>query len=178
MEVTYWPGREFWGRGLTTPETIKQYRFGMSVESKWKVGSTWRMYADGSLMDSGEILVGVSQKRLVMSWLNEWKPEFKAEGNSRCVYEIEPTGRPRSSHSPSRLNGRILGSSEPSRRAGRWSYRISSRCLKRGMLLSSIIVAPRSVVTTPPNHAVQRTADRPYAQRREHSHVISSSRGG
>src|SRR4029434_3361304 len=41
------------------------------------------------LMDSGEILESVSQKRLVMSWLNEWKPEFKAEGNSRCVYEIE-----------------------------------------------------------------------------------------
>jgi uncharacterized protein YndB with AHSA1/START domain len=37
---------------LTTPEIIKQYRFGMSVESEWKVGSTWRMYADGSLMDS------------------------------------------------------------------------------------------------------------------------------
>ena len=34
---------------LTTPEIIKQYRFGMSVESEWKVGSTWRMYADGSL---------------------------------------------------------------------------------------------------------------------------------
>ena len=43
-------------------------------------------------MDSGEILESVSQERLVMSWLNEWKPEFKAEGNSRCVYEIEPTG--------------------------------------------------------------------------------------
>src|SRR5204863_3223881 len=91
---------------LTTPEIIKQYRFGMSVESEWKVGSTWRMYADGSLMDSGEILEIVSQKRLVMSWLNEWKPEFKAEGHSRCVYEIEPTGRRRSSHSPIRLNGR------------------------------------------------------------------------
>jgi hypothetical protein len=50
------------------------------------------MYADGNLMDSGEILESVSQKRLVMSWLNEWKPEFKAEGNSWCVYEIEPTG--------------------------------------------------------------------------------------
>ena len=50
---------------LTTPEIIKQYRFGMSVESEWKVGSTWRMYADGSLMDSGEILESVSQKRLV-----------------------------------------------------------------------------------------------------------------
>src|ERR1043166_2663201 len=91
---------------LTTPEIIKQYRFGMSFESEWNVGSRWRMYADGSLMDSGEILESVSQKRLVMSWLCEWKPEFKAEGNSRCVYELEPRGRPRSSHSPIRLNGR------------------------------------------------------------------------
>jgi len=79
-------------RALITPEIIKQYRFGMSVEGEWKVGATWRMYADGRLMDSGEILAIVSQKRLVMSWLNEWKPEFKAEGNSRCVYEIESTG--------------------------------------------------------------------------------------
>ena len=83
---------------LTTPEIIEQYRFGMSVESEWKVGSTWRMYADGSLMDSGRILESVSQKRLVMSWLNEWKPEFKAEGNSRCVFEIEPTGGVREAH--------------------------------------------------------------------------------
>jgi len=28
----------------------------------------------------------------VTSWLNEWKPEFKAEGYSRFVYEIEPAG--------------------------------------------------------------------------------------
>src|ERR671927_2032733 len=77
---------------LTTPEVIKQYRFGMSVESEWKVGSAWRMYADGSLMDSGEILESVSPKRLVLSWLSEWRSEFKAEGNSRCVYEIEPRG--------------------------------------------------------------------------------------
>jgi len=91
---SYWSdqAREKLWHALTTPEIIKQYRFGMSVESEWKVGSTWRMYADGSLMDSGEILESVSQTRLVMSWLNEWKPEFKAEGNSRCVYEIEPTG--------------------------------------------------------------------------------------
>ena len=81
---------ELW-RALTTPETIKQYRFGMIVESEWKVGSTWKMYADESLMDSGEILENVPGKRLVMSWLNEWKPEFKAEGSSRCHYEIEPT---------------------------------------------------------------------------------------
>src|SRR5512138_2631238 len=77
---------------LTTPEIIKQYRFGMMVESEWKVGSTWGMYADGNLMDSGEILESVSPKRLMLSWLSEWKPEFKAEGYSRCVWEIEPMG--------------------------------------------------------------------------------------
>src|SRR5918998_527237 len=77
---------------LTTPEIIKQYRFGMYVESEWKVGSTWSMYADGSLMDSGEILECVAPTRLVMSWLNEWQPEFRAEGPSSCVYEIEPRG--------------------------------------------------------------------------------------
>src|SRR5207245_9121679 len=77
---------------LTTPEIIKRYRFGMSVESEWKVGSKWKMYADGSLMDSGEILENVSQTRLVMSWLNEWRPEFEAEGHSGRVFEIELTG--------------------------------------------------------------------------------------
>src|ERR1044071_530505 len=78
---------------LTTPETIKQYRFGMSVESEWKVGSIWKMFADGSLMDSGKILESILHKWLVMSWLSEWKPEFKEEGTSRLVYEIEPTGQ-------------------------------------------------------------------------------------
>ena len=94
----------------TTPEIVKQYRFGMSVESEWKVGSTWRLYADGSLMDSGEILESVSQKRLVMSWLNEWKPEFKAEGNSRC--EIEPTGASAKltlTHSIERPDSKFIG---------------------------------------------------------------------
>ena len=62
---------------LTTPETIEQYRFGMSVESEWKVGATWRMYADGSLIDSGEILESVPQQRFVMSWLNESSPRAR-----------------------------------------------------------------------------------------------------
>ena len=98
---------------LTTPEIIEQYRFGMRVESEWKVGSTWRMYADGSLVDSGEILESVPQKRLVMSWLCEWKPEFKAEGHSRCAYEIEPASAASSkltlTHSIERPDSRFIG---------------------------------------------------------------------
>src|SRR5438046_10134598 len=47
---------------LTTPRIIAQYRFGMNVESDWNVGSAWKMYADGHLMDAGEILESVAPR--------------------------------------------------------------------------------------------------------------------
>jgi uncharacterized protein YndB with AHSA1/START domain len=31
-------------------------------------------------------------RRLVLRWRNEFRPEMKAEGFSRCVVEIEPVG--------------------------------------------------------------------------------------
>ena len=98
-------------RALTNSKIIKQYRFAMTVESEWKVGSTWKMYADGKLMDSGKILQSVATKRLVMSWRCEWKPQFKAEGNSRCVWEIEPAGKSAKltlTHSIQRLNSKFI----------------------------------------------------------------------
>ena len=80
-------------QALTTTELLKRCWMGASIESDWKVGSPWRaMSPDGVVFDSGEILESVPQKRLVMKWQNEWKPEFKAEGDSRCIYEIEPLG--------------------------------------------------------------------------------------
>jgi uncharacterized protein YndB with AHSA1/START domain len=80
-------------RALTTTEILKRWWMGTSIESDWMVGSPWRATSpDGSLLDSGEVLESVPQKRLVIKWLNEWKPEFKAEGYSHCVYEIEPMG--------------------------------------------------------------------------------------
>ena len=75
---------------LTTAEAIEKYRFGMNVDTNWKVGSPWKMFADGKLMDSGEILESIPHKRLAMSWRCEWNSEFKAEGDARCVFEIEP----------------------------------------------------------------------------------------
>lgn len=77
---------------LTTSEVVKQWWFGVVVESDWKVGSPWRTYYDGNLMDSGEILESVPQKRLVRSWFNQWVPELKAEGKTQVVCEIEPFG--------------------------------------------------------------------------------------
>jgi uncharacterized protein YndB with AHSA1/START domain len=78
-------------QAITTPEIIAQYRFGMIVESDWRVGSAWKMFADGHLMDSGEILESAPPRRLVLSWRSDWSAEFKAEGTSTCVFEIEPT---------------------------------------------------------------------------------------
>lgn len=81
-------------QALTTTELLKRCWMGASIESDWKVGSPWgATSADGTVFDSGEILESVSQKRLVMKWRNEWKPEFKAEGDSHCIYEIEPVGK-------------------------------------------------------------------------------------
>lgn len=77
---------------LTQPEFTKQYWFGVTMKSDWKAGSPWEMmYDDGRVMDAGSILESDPPRRLVIKWRNEWKPEFKAEGYSRCTMELEQT---------------------------------------------------------------------------------------
>jgi uncharacterized protein YndB with AHSA1/START domain len=76
---------------LTNPEFIKQYWFGALCESDWKAGSPWKLcFPDGQTADAGEIVESVPSKRLAIKWRNEWKPDFKAEGYSHCIFEIEP----------------------------------------------------------------------------------------
>ena len=78
---------------LTDPQTIKRYWFGITAECDWKPGSPWRLkFEDGRTADTGEILEAIPPKRLVLKWRNEFKPELKAEGYSRCTMELEPTG--------------------------------------------------------------------------------------
>jgi uncharacterized protein YndB with AHSA1/START domain len=62
----------------------------MTAECDWKPGSPWRLkFEDGRTADTGEVLEAVAPKRLVLKWRNEFKPELKAEGYSRCTMEIE-----------------------------------------------------------------------------------------
>ena len=76
---------------LTDPQFIRQYWFDTTVECRWEKGSPWKMVrSDGSLTDSGEILEIDPPRRMVIRWRNEWKPELKAEGHSRCTIELEP----------------------------------------------------------------------------------------
>ena len=79
-------------QALTTPQSIKQYWAGMYAETDWKVGSAWTMkFPDGRVADAGEIVEFSPPQRMVIKWRNEWKPEMKEEGFSRCTFDLEET---------------------------------------------------------------------------------------
>jgi len=76
---------------LTDPAMMKQYWFGAHAESDWKAGSFWRlMLQDGRVADAGEILEADPPKRLLIRWRNEFMPEMRAEGFTRCTMTLEP----------------------------------------------------------------------------------------
>lgn len=76
---------------LTTSDFMKQYWFGTEVKSEWKTGAPWQMiYPDGRITDTGEIAEFEPPRRLVIKWRNEFRPELKAEGFGRCVFELVP----------------------------------------------------------------------------------------
>ena len=78
---------------LTKPEFIKQYWFNMTQQSDWKVGASWKMlFSDGRVADVGEVLEIDPPRRLVLKWANEFRPELKGEGPTRCVYDLEQDG--------------------------------------------------------------------------------------
>ena len=77
---------------LLKPEFTRIYWFGIWQDCEWKQGSSWKMmHPDGRVTDAGEVLEFEKPKRLVLKWRNEFRPELKAEGFSRCTIEIEPS---------------------------------------------------------------------------------------
>jgi hypothetical protein len=46
----------------------------------------------GQILDAGEIVEAEPPRRLVIRWQNQFKPELKAEGESLCTIELEPSG--------------------------------------------------------------------------------------
>jgi uncharacterized protein YndB with AHSA1/START domain len=86
------PQQKVWD-ALTKPEFQKQYWFGMHQETDWKPGSPWKLvFEDGRVADAGEVLEYEAPNRLALKWRNEFKPEFKAEGYTRCVMSLENDG--------------------------------------------------------------------------------------
>jgi uncharacterized protein YndB with AHSA1/START domain len=77
---------------LTDAEFMKRYWFGVHGESQWTAGSSWKNVSpQGLILDAGEIVEAEPPRRLVIRWQNQFKPELKAEGDSLCTIELEPT---------------------------------------------------------------------------------------
>lgn len=75
---------------LTDPATIRKFWFKVTAESDFRPGSPWALrFEDGRVADTGEILEAEPPRRLVIRWRNEFRPELKAEGWSRCTMSIE-----------------------------------------------------------------------------------------
>jgi uncharacterized protein YndB with AHSA1/START domain len=80
-------------QALLEPEFTRRWWCETWQDCDWKVGSSWKiMIPDGRIGDAGEVLEIDPPKRLVVSWRNEFIPDMKAEGFSRCTFELEPLG--------------------------------------------------------------------------------------
>ena len=80
-------------QALTDAEFTRRFWLGVSQEADWRVGGAWKLILpDGTVGDTGEVLEFDPPKRLALRWRNEFRPELKAEGESRCTMELEPTG--------------------------------------------------------------------------------------
>ena len=105
------PQQKVWD-ALTRPELQKQYWFGMHQQTDWKKGSPWKLvFEDGRVADAGEVLECEAPKRLVIKWRNEFKPELKEEGYTRCVMSLEYDGELTKltiDHSIDRENAKVI----------------------------------------------------------------------
>ncbi|HLW93732.1 MAG TPA: SRPBCC family protein [Roseiarcus sp.] len=76
---------------LTKPEFTRLYWAGVTAESTWAPGASWRLIIpDGRVADTGEIVESDQPSKLVVTWRNEFRPDLHAEGHSRCTFELEP----------------------------------------------------------------------------------------
>ncbi len=80
-------------RALMDPEFTRRYWVETWQDCAWQPGATWRlMIPDGRVADSGAVVELVPERKLVLTWQNEFKPELRADGPSRVTFELEPQG--------------------------------------------------------------------------------------
>ena len=75
---------------ITKPEFTSRYFYGSLVDSTFEAGAPYRSWSPDreKLWVDGEVLDSDPPRRLVIRWRNEFKPELKAAGYSRCTMEI------------------------------------------------------------------------------------------
>jgi uncharacterized protein YndB with AHSA1/START domain len=84
--------KKLW-QALLEPEFTRQWWVETWQDCEWKPGATWKlMIPDGRVADSGKVLEIEPERRLVLSWRNEFKPEISEDGYARLTYELEQQG--------------------------------------------------------------------------------------
>lgn len=77
---------------LTNGEFTRQYWYGRRIQSEWRVGAPLTLRVDGTLDLSGTVLECDPPYRLAFTFLPESNEEFRAEGTSRVVLDLEQQG--------------------------------------------------------------------------------------
>lgn len=87
------PVEKVW-KALTDPDLVKQYFFGTTQETDWKVGSPviWKGEYEGKeYVDKGTVLEFEPNKKLAFSYLSSWANKEDLPENYLFVsYEVEP----------------------------------------------------------------------------------------
>jgi uncharacterized protein YndB with AHSA1/START domain len=79
--------------GLTHSEFTTKYFFGRSVESDWKVGSSFKLLMEDGRVDSqGEVMESERPRRLSVTWHVEWLEEFRQLPEGLVTYQLDPLG--------------------------------------------------------------------------------------
>jgi uncharacterized protein YndB with AHSA1/START domain len=80
-------------QALLDPKFTRQYWAETWQDCTWQPGASWKlMIPDGRVGDSGEVVEITPQRKLVVTWRNEFKPELRAEGYTRATLELEQQG--------------------------------------------------------------------------------------
>ncbi|MBU6297627.1 MAG: SRPBCC family protein [Alphaproteobacteria bacterium] len=98
---------------LTKPEFTRQFWFGIAQETTWQPGAEWKLVgSEGKVYDTGEVLEREPPHRYVVKWRNEFRPELKDEGYSRCTMELVQEGelvKLTCTHTIERENSKLIG---------------------------------------------------------------------
>lgn len=73
---------------LTESSISQKFWFGFHVESDWKVGSPFALKRNGTIMDSGVVLLCEPPHRLSYTWHPEYE-SHRHERPSRVLFELE-----------------------------------------------------------------------------------------
>jgi uncharacterized protein YndB with AHSA1/START domain len=77
---------------LTDPAQNKLFWGGYHQASSWEVGADYAITAaDGQVWDRGKVLAFDPPKHLTVTWLHLHREELKAEGESTCSFDLEPS---------------------------------------------------------------------------------------